>query len=597
MADISTTYLDAGADSPRLARAALLETVQRVNALAASSGAALIGHTATGTGAVATTAQAKLRETMSVIDKGADPTGVSNSSTAFTNAGSDAYAAIVPAGTYLLNTTPTGRFLLLGNAKLTGAGAAACKAFRLAELPYLAPADSNQSFKGVSDVTSSVLILGDSITAASGATSYGLGYSFQVARSLINDRDFGYQQDPGFGWHTDINQAAAVFSGYTSTGSASAAGITNSRRSLAAGQSITITQRAFNTVYVVYDGAASAGSLVIAKNGTTLSTQAVSGATLNNTTAVSDTFTENDSLTITASGGTVVVCGVLTLKTAQNSAITYIAGQSGTAYQDYTTTTAMDEIAYWLNLFRSGSEKLLILALGTNNMYNAVKALSPSALITEIGTLIAGIQSRCSTIKFLISVPPKANESTFPQQVGGYAYQDYVDAIVEYAYANNHGLVRNDKSVLSRSTSYYGDGVHPDNYGHRIMAQTFCDSLGVTLQPYARTAFPSVSDLNADVTMNGAWRPYLNTAALKGKAHLNANLVTLSGRVEPNGSASTTLGTLPSGFRPIGRTCYFIGRSDAGAAALSIDESGVVVLTAVPATWISLEGISFPVNR
>lgn len=51
-------------------------------ALAASSGSSLVGFIQSGSGAVATTVQAKLRQIVSVIDFGADPTGVTDSTAA-----------------------------------------------------------------------------------------------------------------------------------------------------------------------------------------------------------------------------------------------------------------------------------------------------------------------------------------------------------------------------------------------------------------------------------------------------------------------------------------------------------------------------------
>jgi hypothetical protein len=169
-----------------------------------------------------------------------------------------------------------------------------------------------------------------------------------------------------------------------------------------------------------------------------------------------------------------------------------------------------------------------------------------------------------------------------------------VDAIVEFAYQNGYGVIRNDKSALSRTTSYYGDGVHPDNYGHRIMAQTFCDALGVNYNPYIRTLTPVTYDDQAAIVYNSTWGAF---ASIPAQAHINGNIVTLSGIVQPNASVSTTLGSLPLGFRPIGRTIYLVGRSDAGPVGLSIDVSGNIILSAVPATWFSLEGINFAMNR
>lgn len=54
--------------------------------LAAPNGSSLVGYLSYGTAAVAQTVQTKLRETLSVIDFGADPTGVTDSTTAIQNA-------------------------------------------------------------------------------------------------------------------------------------------------------------------------------------------------------------------------------------------------------------------------------------------------------------------------------------------------------------------------------------------------------------------------------------------------------------------------------------------------------------------------------
>jgi hypothetical protein len=73
--------------------------------LSASSGSSLVGFIQGGTGAVARTVQSKLRETCSIVDYGADPTGVSNSGTAIQLAlQSGAQYVYVPAGTFAMTT-------------------------------------------------------------------------------------------------------------------------------------------------------------------------------------------------------------------------------------------------------------------------------------------------------------------------------------------------------------------------------------------------------------------------------------------------------------------------------------------------------------
>ena len=72
-------------------------------ALAASSGSSMVGFIATGTDPVASTVQEKLREWVSVLDFGADPTGVADSRTAFINAIATGRTVRVPKGTYRIS--------------------------------------------------------------------------------------------------------------------------------------------------------------------------------------------------------------------------------------------------------------------------------------------------------------------------------------------------------------------------------------------------------------------------------------------------------------------------------------------------------------
>ena len=81
----------------------------------------LIIYTPAGAGAVTTTVQAKLRESISVLDFGADRTGATNSTTAFTNAAAAAtpQAVFVPKGSYAITGTVTGKFYSLGTVTIT----------------------------------------------------------------------------------------------------------------------------------------------------------------------------------------------------------------------------------------------------------------------------------------------------------------------------------------------------------------------------------------------------------------------------------------------------------------------------------------------
>ena len=84
-------------------------------AFAASTGSSLVGYTQGGAGAVATTVQTKLRQTVSVLDFGAKGDGSTNDSVAISNAIATQLNVYFPKGTYLCNVTINNRTILYGD--------------------------------------------------------------------------------------------------------------------------------------------------------------------------------------------------------------------------------------------------------------------------------------------------------------------------------------------------------------------------------------------------------------------------------------------------------------------------------------------------
>lgn len=573
-----------------------------VTDLSASSGSSLVGFLQSGTGAQARTVQAKLRETVSVKDFGAVGDGISDDTAAFTAAknarGSD--PVFIPSANYKWKLTSfvDGNFTSDGFPAFVGSGYVKFKTVQGNSVN-----DNNNGVVGLCFNNPSILVLGDSISYGSGATSLKNGYSFLLARSIMNAVNNGPQNDPGYGYHAIVNSAQSIAStSFTTTGSYSATGVVNSRISLAAGQSITLTGISVSTLYVFYDGAVSSGNLTFSLNGAAVwSTVAVSGASINNTGAVAvpRTTIASDTITVAASGGTVVVTAIQTLKTSATSPLMWVAAQSGTTFGDYTGAAAIAELAYYLNFARSGNAKILHLALGTNSIYNAGKSTTPTQMITDMSTIIAGIKAACTNVQVVLHIPPRANEATFPVINSSYTYADYVLAFENYARTNSATLIRHDMSAVSYA-GMYADGVHPNDYGHLVMAESACSVYGVNLNPYINSVTTyNTNNLQTNITYNSTWRSFLNDPLYRVVATYNSqqNSVQLSGIAEPNGSVSTTVGNLPAGYRPVGRTCYFTSRSDSGAALLSIDTFGNIVLSVVPGTWFSFEGVNFTLTR
>lgn len=90
--------------------------------LAASGGSCLVGYMPAGTDAVATTVQAKLRESVSAVDFGADPTGVADATTAIVNALATGKDVCLTDGTYRLAPTVAQTIANNGYQRLYGEG-------------------------------------------------------------------------------------------------------------------------------------------------------------------------------------------------------------------------------------------------------------------------------------------------------------------------------------------------------------------------------------------------------------------------------------------------------------------------------------------
>ncbi len=100
---VKGTELGAEFDAIQVADALNMKTAT----LSASGGSALVGFIQAGTGATATTVQAKMRDSVSVKDFGAVGDGVTNDYTAFSNAlaAASGKRLEIPAGTYLIEFT------------------------------------------------------------------------------------------------------------------------------------------------------------------------------------------------------------------------------------------------------------------------------------------------------------------------------------------------------------------------------------------------------------------------------------------------------------------------------------------------------------
>lgn len=457
-----------------------------------------------------------------------------------------------------------------------------------------------------------VMLIGDSITEGVGASAFDNAYLQHFQRSVntwregekTNDRDGDYGYPVMLGMNQFINQ-----DGITTTGSIIGGGVVDYRLVLAAGQSLTIDNRQISYFDVYYDEASTTATNakyeVIHGDQTITINKAVSGGGSGIGTTFptlvssrdSDVTSAGDLVRITAEGGNLVITGVMSWRTSFDSPIVYTAGHSGWVLESY-NQTRINDLAAHVNSFRAGSNKCAIIALGTNNIYNPSLAVDPDTYIVELQALITRMNSVMSNIRYIISIPPRATESTWPANEG--QYEEYVANILDFCDSNGHTAVRHDLIDYS-GLGMYSDGVHPNDIGHVTMAKEFCDAIGIPFKPYAANV--DVKERRANFLYTNGWADFGGNSNFGIKLARNGNRAFFSGLAGGGSATSATIGSVARHLAPALRDIYIpVITSDAVAPnkILVVRRGGAVVLHEVDNTpvttypvWVSCDGVEW----
>jgi len=364
----------------------------------------------------------------------------------------------------------------------------------------------------------SLTIIGDSITqgifSGSGLSNSNFyqSYLYRVCRSVFNHNNRGFGNDTGRMYETNANMFYGAWFEVGMPGNgggvSSAAvtfpntGLVEKQLSIPSGEWIEIKLREISKVGFFYDGsqvAHTASSADVALNGVSvgaLTTTGTAAASHTGYITLAEESVVGDTIRITAVGGTLIISGFTLYKTSTVGVRVNAIGWSGRTFDDFNTPAKIAEISALSNFEVSFSQrKLVAIALGTNSIYQAGRSQTPAEYIASLQSLMTEIQALSVNTTFLLTVPPRANPALHPVQEVGFAYDDYVKAIVDFADANGYSLIRYDRSALSQPPYvYYSDGLHPSANGHEIMAKIFCDAIGVPYDNYVKTidARPSI---------------------------------------------------------------------------------------------------------
>lgn len=460
-------------------------------------------------------------------------------------------------------------------------------------------APSNTEYNGCSGLSGNraFIVIGDSITRGNGSSEIKTSYIYQLMRSIWNSFDGGFNQDRGFQYEMNLNGLQlASQPGVSTNGTFVDGGPASKVVSLSDGQKIDVTGIEVATFDIIYDASLSTGNIELQLNGVTFRTITVAGTgykTTFQTNVLSGRYTkETDILTVKSSGGTVLVNGLLHFRLSTNSPICFVSAESGWTLQHHIDNA--NSLAEIVDVIASSRAKTIMINVGTNDIFSSL-AKTPADYVSNLDELINTYKAKFGqNTTFLVSIPPKSDESIWPAKKGN--YYEYVSEILLYCKMNHHAAVRLDKCGLSYDTGLYKDGIHPNNNGHLVLAREYAQALRI---PFKTNAIKTVVALQknpsgAVITYNDTWG-FFSSENFNVKGLVEGNVLRLSGMAQPNGSTSTTVGTLPIGYRPK-RTSYIVVSTNSGVQKCTINSNGTISIDTVSA-WVSFENINLTLDN
>tara|TARA_R110000851_G_scaffold117495_1_gene244268 strand:- start:935 stop:2746 length:1812 start_codon:yes stop_codon:yes gene_type:complete len=449
------------------------------------------------------------------------------------------------------------------------------------------------------------LVIGDSISVGNNASTYKQSYLYKLMRSITNHLHGDDSADSSFGYEVNMNMNRVLATpGVVSTGSIVATGAVNSRLELNAGEYIEVSGRTASQLDVFYDGDTTTGTATYSLDGTDYNIKNLSGSP----TGTNSTFptlplggqntSPNEVLRITASGGNIVITGLISFRSSTSSPKLINAASSGWKFSDYLVPSRVTEISDVANTYKTaGSVTTLFIALGTNSMFaGAALAQTPADYITSLTAVISAYSAVITGLVPLLQVPLRANETTWPLTYA--TYDEYVSAIVAFAKTNNYQVVRFDQTSIDPAFGYMPDGLHPSNLGMSLMNNEICKELGIAPNNVDILNDPASCETRINVVgMSGLWGDFAGDVNFGVRAHRTGNVVHMSGLAASNGSTITTVGTLGLGFRP--KIAQFqTVRAGGGVTSVDVDIStgGVITVSAIATNYTSFQNVSFVVD-
>lgn len=508
---------------------------------------------------------------------GAKGDGITNDTLAIQKA--DALGAVLQLdnGTYLSTYKPKNKIIGTGELKYNQ-----YKYMTNSEIQY--PFSMNGAIKE-GDKTK-VVFIGDSITFGHGLNND------EIYTTIMQDRinkycNTGYTNTAS--GSTVLNRASGEVGVTNGT-----SGIIKSSKIISSNGVLSFTGISASKINIRINGTTTTGNLEVYRNSVlveTLSTALVVGDNQLVESSISELLIDGVVQFKAVSG--IVEINSLEFENSYKRRTQIIThAKSGYSTQDFVDTKTL------LNSELSGifQGQLLVVALGTNDIYNPSKAVSSLQYKSNILSIL---DATSSTAVPVVVVPPVPSYSSFVEILEPHI--NYRKVIYDIASERRCKII--DLSNLDMSSNwgslsmYQPDGLHPNKYGAATIANYYLSELfGIKIET-------SRSLLQKDMIVQSPCIS-LDTPYKKASCSLvNSVQVFLGGGISLNGVANTVrIARLPDGFAPKKRILITVGVFNSssgisGTALVQIDNDGGILIysrnISSTAEFLLFDGISY----
>lgn len=318
-----------------------------------------------------------------------------------------------------------------------------------------------------------VTIIGDSISVGYGIPDLDINKSYaHILQSMLNTRLVASGQG-GMG-----NGNGGSFTGerITTSGSVThgSAGPIHSSWILSSGSSISFPVTDVELFYFFFQRQAGGGTVTVTNGTGTYGTQSTTGSTVND--QLSSVFqapsgtSSSQTISMACSGGPCEITGAYgymhTLTAPTNPIIIGLQAAGGYATSDFAQPAVLASISAQTFYRDPSNFWIYYLALGTNDIYNPSKAVTSAQYKANLETIINGLAAAGG--RAILTVPLRASETTYTPVLE--PFDNYRNALYQVAREHSFPVVDLSELDLVSIGAYSPDGLHPNAYGHQIMA-------------------------------------------------------------------------------------------------------------------------------